>query len=186
MIPVRLFVEVDQFGRVTGTVLSQDTQPAPLPSPTPSPVPTPTPAPPPSVPTGMQVMYIGGKNNHVRGQDRQVVIFPIPSNWPDNDGVQGAGPPCMGGSCNFTTDPRLNPIGTKYEVCFSPTPGDFSYPDPLAHFIDGPTFNAGWSRQGPNAYVVYIPADQQWYMNWRAIDVPPGVVAGQTFFVPRG
>jgi hypothetical protein len=153
--------------------------PQPTPAPTPSPSPTPQPTPQPT-PGGTQAMLIGGTNNHVSGTDGTVVVFPVPSHWPD-------GAPCLGAMVQFATEPGRNPIGVKYEVCFSKNPGDFSsYGGWPNGTTDGATMSVSWNREGPSAYAAYIPPGEQWYMNWRPVGCPPGVVAGQTFYVPRG
>jgi hypothetical protein len=137
-------------------------------------------------------MKMGGTNNFVSGGEGTVVVFPLPHVWPDNTPVTNA-------VVQFATTPTRNFGVEQYEVCFSAVPGDFEWykSDAASVKMYGRTFHPGGLISGPDMQVAwtqtagmidacFIPPGEQWYMNWRVLNCPPGAICGQTFYVPRG
>lgn len=150
----------------------------------------------------MQTMVAGGTNNYVfdgtqnsTSPQNTIQVFPLPKAWLDGAVLTGAG-------INFASYVNVNLAGAQYEVSFSKCKGDFSYyqtpqasvayPGSTQVFYPcgltaGADMNVGWSDM-PSIYTCLIPANEQWYMNWRVKNCPTnlGHTCGQTFYLPRG
>ena len=131
-------------------------------------------------------MKVGGTNNFPAVTGDQVLIYPIPSTWPD-------GTPLTSAQVAFASSPGRNPVGATYEVAFSPYPGDFTYYTSLQAKVSGytpcgmvwgPDFSLIFSQTDSNVSVCKISGGQ-WYMNYRVINCPAGQTCGQTFYVPK-
>lgn len=124
-----------------------------------------------------------------------VQVFPLSRTWPD-------GQPVTSAVVTFTDYIYFNLAGAQYEVSLSPCKGDFtSYKTAQTYHIPyngtftacggvfGPSFSVRWGAEG-NFMTCQIPANEQWYLNWRVVPgtckTGYGKTCGQTFGVQRG
>ena len=200
----------------TYTYVGGGNAPTPTPSPTPSPTPGPTPGATCINSAGqaitepsnivMQTMVAGGTNNYVFDGTKNstspqgtIQVFPLPKSWTDSS---GATIPLTGATVLFASYVNVNLAGAQYEVAFSKCKGDFSYWDTTQASVAypgssqvfkpcgltaGADMSVGWSDT-PSIYTCLVPANEQWYMNWRVKNCPTGMgyTCGQTFYLPRG
>jgi hypothetical protein len=150
----------------------------------------------------MQTMIAGGTNNYVfdgtvnsTSPQGTIQVFPLPKVWLD-------GSPLTGASAVFASYVNVNLAGAVYEVSISKCKGDFSYYKTTQASVAYPGSNqvfypcgltagadmsVGWSDTS-SIYTCMVPANEQWYMNWRVSNCPSGYghTCGQTFYLPRG